>query len=201
MYSRSITRLILEATSTTTRAITAHPATNLASFFFSTTSGKPATANTTTKETILPLNRQYNTEPMEIPSQCPFHAYTQPQPAPSSGCPMHQKQPEVRKSAPVTGLPFEQLPTPRGLPIVGNLVDLIKAGGSSYVHRYCDSRHKELGPIYREKLGDVDVVFISDAELIQKVYSNDGKFPRHMVPEPWTIYNQTKGIQRGLFFM
>ncbi|XP_017490487.1 PREDICTED: cytochrome P450 315a1, mitochondrial-like, partial [Rhagoletis zephyria] len=100
-----------------------------------------------------------------------------------------------------TGLPFDQIPTPPSLPIVGTLFDLILAGGAEYVHQYCDKRHKTLGPIYREKLGNIEAVFLSDAKLIQKVYKYEGKYPQHMVPEPWIIYNQSKGIQRGLFFM
>ncbi|OTF83333.1 cytochrome P450-like protein [Euroglyphus maynei] len=96
---------------------------------------------------------------------------------------------------------FEQIPTPAGLPLIGTLLDLIRAGGAEYVHQYCDKRHKQLGSIYREKLGNVEAVFIADANLVQQVYKHEGKYPQHMVPEPWIIYNQNKGIKRGLFFM
>ncbi|XP_046915997.2 cytochrome P450 315a1, mitochondrial [Dermatophagoides farinae] len=96
---------------------------------------------------------------------------------------------------------FEQIPTPAGLPLIGTLYDLIRAGGAEYVHQYCDKRHEQLGPIYREKLGNVEAVFIADANLVQQVYKHEGKYPQHMVPEPWIIYNQNKGIKRGLFFM
>ena len=96
---------------------------------------------------------------------------------------------------------FEQIPTPAGLPIIGTLFDLIRAGGAEYVHQYCDKRHKQFGSIYREKLGNVEAVFVADAELVQQVYKHEGKYPQHMVPEPWIIYNQNKGIKRGLFFM
>ncbi|KAH9419721.1 hypothetical protein DERP_001551 [Dermatophagoides pteronyssinus] len=96
---------------------------------------------------------------------------------------------------------FEQIPTPAGLPLIGTLFDLIRAGGAEYVHQYCDKRHKQFGSIYREKLGNVEAVFVADAELVQQVYKHEGKYPQHMVPEPWIIYNQNKGIKRGLFFM
>lgn len=97
--------------------------------------------------------------------------------------------------------PFTSLPSPKGLPVLGTALDVLRAGGAPKIHEYCDRRHRELGPIYRETLGSVDAVFVADSALIQKVYTNEGKFPMHMVPEAWLIYNEVKGIQRGLFFM
>ncbi|XP_023243581.1 cytochrome P450 315a1, mitochondrial-like [Centruroides sculpturatus] len=96
---------------------------------------------------------------------------------------------------------FHSIPTPKGLPIIGTIFDLLSSGGAPMIHEYCDRRHRELGPIYRECLGSVDAVFVADSDLIQQVYSNEGKYPKHMVPEPWIIYNEMYGKQRGLFFM
>jgi len=50
-------------------------------------------------------------------------------------------------------------------------------------------------------MGHKEFVFVADSDLMQKVYQNEGRYPVHMVPEPWTIYNEENGIQRGLFFM
>ena len=115
-------------------------------------------------------------------ASCPFAEKSQSfQPANSSACPfsgaLKQQQHDRKRSPPQldvtreesTGLPFDQIPTPPSLPIVGTLFDLILAGGAEYVHQYCDKRHKTLGPIYREKLGNIEAVFLSDAKLIQKV--------------------------------
>lgn len=96
---------------------------------------------------------------------------------------------------------FEQIPTSNGWRIFGTSLDLIRKGGAAYLHEYCDSLHKKLGLIFREKLGPQECVFIADPEMIRKVYQNEGKYPHHLVPEAWTIYNEMKGIQRGLFFM
>ncbi|XP_054155253.1 cytochrome P450 315a1, mitochondrial-like [Oppia nitens] len=121
-----------------------------------------------------------------------------------TGCPVtgaKSLSPEIPTTKTNQVLPYESLPTPKGLPLIGTLFDLIRSGGAQYTHLYCDRRHHELGPIYKETLGNVEAVFIADAALMQKVYQFEGKYPQHMVPEPWIIYNEINGIKRGLFFM
>lgn len=98
-------------------------------------------------------------------------------------------------------LPFESIPAAKGLPVFGTSLDLIKCGGASQLHTYCDQRHKSLGSIFREKMGNLDCVFVADAQLMQYIYSSEGQYPVHAVPEPWTIFNKQRGVQRGLFFM
>lgn len=121
-----------------------------------------------------------------------------------AACPFHSRLADKMTSRPVedaVGKPYSSIPAPRGLPLVGTALDVALAGGAPKIHEYCDRRHRELGPIYKETLGAVEAVFVADSALIQKVYASEGKFPMHMVPEAWIIYNQVKGIQRGLFFM
>ncbi|XP_023236716.1 cytochrome P450 315a1, mitochondrial-like [Centruroides sculpturatus] len=114
-----------------------------------------------------------------------------------SACPFHQparSQPQPVKS-------YQQIPTPRSRFLVGTLLDVLANGGAPKIHEYSDKRHRQFGPIYRETLGSVEAVFVADGQLIQRVYQNEGKYPMHMVPEPWTLYNKKTGKQRGLFFM
>lgn len=96
---------------------------------------------------------------------------------------------------------YEEMPTPRSLPVIGTTLDVVKFGGASRIHEYCDHRHKQLGSVYREKLGAVEAVFVAESSLLQQVYANEGRYPQHMVPEAWTIYNEKHDIKRGLFFM
>ncbi|GFS55686.1 cytochrome P450 315a1, mitochondrial [Nephila pilipes] len=98
-------------------------------------------------------------------------------------------------------LPFSAVPTPKGLPILGTALELIRSGGAAKIHEYCHKRHQELGPIFREKMGTLDVVVVSNEDYISRVYKAEGKNPMHLVPEPWVLYNEKKGIKRGLFFM
>ncbi|XP_065164330.1 cytochrome P450 315a1, mitochondrial [Atheta coriaria] len=94
------------------------------------------------------------------------------------------------------------IPVSRGLPIIGNLLALLRAGGASNLHHYIDKRHKKHGVIFKEKLGaNVHAVFISDPDMMRAVFAKEGKHPVHVLPEAWTLYNELYGCARGLFFM
>uniref|UniRef100_T1JAE9 Cytochrome P450 n=1 Tax=Strigamia maritima TaxID=126957 RepID=T1JAE9_STRMM len=131
-------------------------------------------------------------------SKCPFSAHfkapTKPEEKKTNICTKHQKV-----HAPPQ--PFASMPRPKGLPVVGTLLDLIRGGGASKLHTYCDKRHKQLGPIYCESLGSLEAVFVSDAVINKHVFASEGRYPQHLVPEPWIIYNEYSGNERGLFFM
>ncbi|XP_022207767.2 cytochrome P450 315a1, mitochondrial [Nilaparvata lugens] len=95
----------------------------------------------------------------------------------------------------------DEPPSPMGLPVVGTLFSLIAAGGGEYLHLYIDKRHTQLGKIFKEAIGPVDAVFVSDPKLIKTIYSLEGKHPKHFLPEPWVLYNEKYGSKRGLYFM
>lgn len=122
-----------------------------------------------------------------MPASCPFSASRSP---PTMAI---EERTAMTRS-------YEDIPTPKGLPIIGTFLDIVKSGGAPYIHEYCDNRHKMLGPIYREKMGTTEAVFIADSDMIQKVYQNEGKYPSHLVPEAWILYNNAKKRERGLFF-
>ena len=98
-------------------------------------------------------------------------------------------------------LPVLEMPSPRGLPGLGSTLDLIAAGGAPRLHEYIDCRHRELGPVFRDKIGPVQAVFVSDPTEMRRVFTLEGKYPVHILPESWVLYNQLYGCQRGLFFM
>ncbi|RWS29023.1 cytochrome P450 315a1-like protein [Leptotrombidium deliense] len=99
---------------------------------------------------------------------------------------------------------FEQIPTPYSIKFIGSSVAVMQNGGAEYLHEYVDRRHKQLGPIFKDRtsvLNSTDIVFIADNKMMQSVYVNEGKHPMHLVPESWTLYNHLKNVRRGLFFM
>lgn len=73
----------------------------------------------------------------------------------------------------------------------------------SRLHEYIDARHKSLGPIFYEKLGgNTKLVFISDPDIMKTLFINlEGKYPTHILPDPWILYEKLYGSKRGLFFM
>jgi len=94
-----------------------------------------------------------------------------------------------------------EIPTPRALPFIGTTADLIAAGGAPKLHEYVDARHRQLGPIYREYIGPVRSVLVADPIDMRRVFSLEGKYPKHLLPAPWVVYNKMYGCKRGLFFM
>lgn len=93
------------------------------------------------------------------------------------------------------------IPRPRELPIIGTLFSLLLAGGPEKLHEYIDRRHKQLGPIFQECMGSVESIFICEPELIRQVFANEGKYPKHALPESWLLYNEIRKNSRGLYFM
>lgn len=95
----------------------------------------------------------------------------------------------------------KDVPIVKGLPVVGTMFSILAAGGGRKLHEYIDKRHKQYGSIFREKLGSVDAIWISDPLDMKLVFAQEGKFPQHILPEAWLLYNDTYGQQRGLYFM
>uniref|UniRef100_A0A1B6CUW2 Cytochrome P450 n=2 Tax=Clastoptera arizonana TaxID=38151 RepID=A0A1B6CUW2_9HEMI len=95
----------------------------------------------------------------------------------------------------------KDIPGPKGIPILGTTLDLISAGSGPKLHHYIDKRHKQFGPIFKESLGPVNAVFISNPYDIRRVYSVEGKYPVHLLPDSWILYNKLYEKDRGLFFM
>ena len=98
--------------------------------------------------------------------------------------------------------PFDSIPSvSHSIPFFSSILKLAFNGGAGHLHEYCDRNFRRLGPIYRERLGTVDGVYISDADLIQQVFSQEDSTPGHFLPEPWLLYNQSFRQKRGLLFL
>ncbi|XP_069985905.1 cytochrome P450 315a1, mitochondrial isoform X2 [Penaeus vannamei] len=96
---------------------------------------------------------------------------------------------------------YQQVPIPLGYPILGTLPDFLVAGGVQNHHKYVTQRHRQLGGIFRERFGGADLLFVSDPDIVRQVFAAEGPHPQHFIPEAWTLYNQDRGVSRGLFFM
>lgn len=95
----------------------------------------------------------------------------------------------------------KEIPVVKGLPVVGTMFSILAAGGGRKLHEYIDKRHQQYGSVFREKLGPIDAIWISDPLDMKLLFAQEGKFPKHILPEAWLLYNDTYGQQRGLYFM
>lgn len=68
-------------------------------------------------------------------------------------------------------------------------------------HEYIDNQHKTLGSIFREPVGSTEVIFLSSPEMMREMFLYEGKYPKHPLPDAWTLYNKIHDCKRGLFFM
>lgn len=101
-----------------------------------------------------------------------------------------------------SGRGYEDIPRPKGsIPFMGTWIDALRHGVVTRVHEYVDMRYKQLGPIYREKLGKLDAVYIFDPQDVQRVFMREGRHPRHVIPEAWLLHREITDKPRGLFFM
>ena len=44
-------------------------------------------------------------------------------------------------------------------------------------------------------------VFVSCPLLTRQILSNEGRYPVHLVPQAWTVFNSRQDRKRGLFFL
>ncbi|XP_029052690.2 cytochrome P450 315a1, mitochondrial isoform X1 [Osmia bicornis bicornis] len=96
---------------------------------------------------------------------------------------------------------LQEAPEPWGFPVFGTIFSFLFFGGPKRQHEYVDKRHKELGPVYRERLGPVTAVFVNSPHEYLRIFRLEGSAPRHFLPEAWTLYNEIRKRRRGLLFM
>lgn len=95
----------------------------------------------------------------------------------------------------------KSIPFVKGLPLFGTALSIMAAGGGRKLHEYIDKRHQQYGPVFREKLGSVDAIWICNPLDMKLLFAQEGKFPQHILPDAWLLYNDTFGQQRGVYFM
>ncbi|CAH3041019.1 unnamed protein product [Pocillopora meandrina] len=95
---------------------------------------------------------------------------------------------------------YDQIPGPKGLPLVGTLFDYVRNKGHTRVHEIQAERVQEYGEIYREKLLGLDTVTISNADDVQYLFRNEGKYPQREPQFPlWMKYKEERKQAHGVF--
>ncbi|XP_015522295.2 cytochrome P450 315a1, mitochondrial isoform X1 [Neodiprion lecontei] len=114
---------------------------------------------------------------------------------------MWNEREEIGRKSFGTSTILPEMPEPRGLPLVGTTFSLIRAGGATKLHEYVDQRHKELGPVYRERMMAVEAIFVSSPTEFRRIFRLEGSKPKNFLPHAWILYNEMRKCERGLLFM
>lgn len=103
---------------------------------------------------------------------------------------------------PATVKPYKDIPGPRPLPLLGNTWRLLPIIGQYQIADFanvCDILHKEYGKICKLSglVGRPDLLFVYDANEIEKVYRHEGPTP-YRPSMPCLVYY--KSVVRKDFF-
>ena len=99
---------------------------------------------------------------------------------------------------------FDEIPGPKGWPLIGTLLDYTKdlgGGVRSYqrMHEMQQQRVQQYGPIYREKIFTRQTVIISNPDDVEYLFRNEGKWPQREPPFPlWEKYKQDRDRVSGV---
>ncbi|XP_078598369.1 putative cytochrome P450 49a1 [Branchiostoma floridae x Branchiostoma japonicum] len=97
--------------------------------------------------------------------------------------------------------PFEEIPGPKGLPLIGTALEYSPFGRfpiKTNLRSSYRERTKIFGSIYREKIGPLDLVVISDPKEIEKVFRNEGRYPERLPLESIKAYRELKKLPAGV---
>ena len=96
--------------------------------------------------------------------------------------------------------PFEDIPAPRALPVVGSVWDYVFGKGDHFTmtHELQLDRCRKYGKIYRERFGSTDFVFVADPDSIETVMRAETASPRKPAIKAWIEARTELGYQGGI---
>ncbi|KAH9515446.1 Peptidyl-prolyl cis-trans isomerase cyp10 [Bulinus truncatus] len=96
--------------------------------------------------------------------------------------------------------PFNKIPGPKGLPIVGTLLDYLQKDGPKFNKMFEVQRQRSIqyGDVYFEKIADFESVVISSPHEYNRLVRAEGKYPIRREMAPMSFYNKLKGYALGI---
>ena len=95
--------------------------------------------------------------------------------------------------------PLSEIPGPRGLPFIGNLLDLPKLfANQDNMHNIVRRNFEHYGPIWKQKIGNFATVHLSDVDAVEKLHRFEGKYPRRITLAPWINWREEQGLAKGV---
>ena len=107
-------------------------------------------------------------------------------------------EPLLQRSEPAK--PFSEIPSKKGLPILGTLLDFTSKDVRYKMHKVTRKRFEELGMIFREKVSPSfpEMVVIGDPRDVETVFRSEGKWPHRPNIEIWEEARKELSIPLGL---
>ncbi|XP_020953978.1 cholesterol side-chain cleavage enzyme, mitochondrial isoform X1 [Sus scrofa] len=112
---------------------------------------------------------------LSAPRECPGH----PRVGTGEGACISTKTPR----------PFSEIPSPGDNGWI-NLYRFWKEKGTQKIHYHHVQNFQKYGPIYREKLGNLESVYIIDPEDVALLFKFEGPNPERYNIPPWVAYHQ-----------
>lgn len=92
--------------------------------------------------------------------------------------------------------PFSEMPTPKGLPLFGTMFQMPR--DTTKLRTFLLERCRKFYPIYKENVPGFNVVIIYDLADVEKLFRNEGKYPRRFDLLYWMHYRKTSGEADGV---
>lgn len=94
--------------------------------------------------------------------------------------------------------PFSEMPAPKGLPFIGTMLQIPR--DTSKLRDFMFDRYEQFSHVglYRESAGVLDMVVLFDVNNIEKLFRNEGKYPKRFDFELWKHYREKFGQADGV---
>ncbi|KAL3861315.1 hypothetical protein ACJMK2_007351 [Sinanodonta woodiana] len=90
---------------------------------------------------------------------------------------------------------FHDIPK-EGFPVIGNLIGAVRNAKRSYL--YFTEMHEKHGPIFRSKVGPMEMIFVLDPVGVEQVFRAEPKYPKRFEVDIWRQVRKEIGERDGL---
>lgn len=94
--------------------------------------------------------------------------------------------------------PFSAVPGPFALPFLGCVHRTPDYMLNETWHEGLFKSFEKYGPIYKENIGPLNLVFINDVDGVEKLHRQEGKYPRRAIIIPWRHWRDEQDLSRGI---
>ncbi|XP_069111936.1 cytochrome P450 27C1-like [Argopecten irradians] len=93
---------------------------------------------------------------------------------------------------------LQDLPGPKGLPVLGTAYEYFRKGNRGQMHKVQTNFHQKYGKFFKEQLGPVTNVSVADPRLVEEISRKETKLPLRPPYESWVLYKKMRGQNAGI---